>query len=61
MKRLVEKYPIGTAVKIMLTNEKWVHGRIVRHQHPAVWVETADKQQWFVTNQRRIQAADKEG
>ena len=60
MKRLVEQYPIGTAVNILLANELWVTGRVIKHQHPAVWVETENGQQWFVTNQRRIQPRAKE-
>ncbi len=57
MKRLIELYPIGTAVKILLADGEWVNGRVVAHQHPAVWVKTTDGQQWFVTNRTRIQLA----
>ncbi len=61
MQRLVEMYAIGTAVKILLANDEWVNGRVIRHDHPAVWVQTADGQQWFVTNRRRIQLVDVAG
>lgn len=58
MKRLIELYPIGTAVKILSADGEWVNGRVVAHQHPAVWVQTANGQQWFVTNRRRIKLAE---
>lgn len=57
MKRLVELYPIGTAVQILLADGEWVNGRVVAHQHPAVWVQTADGVRWFVTNRTRIKLA----
>ena len=57
MKRLIELYPIGTAVQILLADGEWVNGRVVAHQHPAVWVQSADGQRWFVTNRTRIKLA----
>ena len=59
MKRLVDTYPIGTAVQILIADE-WHNGRVVRQQYPAVWVETENGQQWFVTNQRRIKQIETE-
>ncbi|MEM7332195.1 MAG: hypothetical protein AAF490_08890 [Chloroflexota bacterium] len=52
-RRLVDLYPLETAVQIKL-GDQWVLGIVVRHQHPAVWVQTLNKQRWFVTNGRRI-------
>jgi hypothetical protein len=54
--RLVEMYAVGTAVEILL-NERWQAGIVVRHEPPAVWVETGDGRSWFVTNRQRIKVA----
>jgi len=51
--RLVDLYPVGEAVEIVL-DEVWVAGRVVRHEYPAVWVQTTNEDFWFVTNGRRI-------
>jgi hypothetical protein len=56
-KRLVEQYPVATAVEIVL-QEVWVTGEVVRHEHPGVWVRTGDGRFWFVTNGRRIRMKD---
>lgn len=53
--RLVAMYPVGTAVQI-LQNDVWHSGIVIRHDHPAVWVQTADGRAWFVTNRQRIRA-----
>ena len=55
--RLVDSYPVGTPVDILL-DKKWVAGRVVRHDYPAVWVEIANGSYWFVTNGRRIRTRD---
>ena len=53
--RLVERYPVGMRVEITLDDGRlWQAGVVVRHQFPAVWVQTADGYLWFVTNSRRI-------
>lgn len=51
--RLVDLYPVGEQVEIWL-DEQWVAGRVVRHEYPAVWVQTTIGDFWFVTNGRRI-------
>lgn len=51
--RLVEMYPVHADVEILL-DEQWVGGRVVRHDFPAVWVQTPPGYLWFVTNGRRI-------
>ena len=50
--RLTVLYPVGTAVE--LYRDEWVRGEVIAHQHPAVWVRTADGRSWFVTNRQRI-------
>ena len=56
--RLVESYPVGTAVLVCFEDRcgapVWVPGAVVRHAHPAVWVRTADGREWFVTSAKRI-------
>ncbi|GAB4264220.1 MAG: hypothetical protein Kow0080_03210 [Candidatus Promineifilaceae bacterium] len=52
--RLVEQYPIETAVQLLLPDGQWYTGKVVAHQHPGVWVQTVDCRRWFVTNTRRI-------
>lgn len=53
--RLVEQYPLGAAVEIYFEAlDQWLVGVVVAHQPPAVWVQTSNGQQWFVTNGRRI-------
>ncbi len=52
-RRLFELFPVGTSVEILL-HDAWWSGIVVRHDHPAVWVETADGRAWFVTNRQRI-------
>ena len=52
-KRLIDLYSIGTEVEILL-DKQWQRGHIVRHDFPAVWVQTEAGFSWFVTNGRRI-------
>lgn len=55
MLRLTERFPVGTAVEIYFEAvDEWLVGVVIAHQPPAVWVQTADGRQWFVTNGRRI-------
>ncbi len=54
--RLTEMYAVGTAVEILLDGA-WTLGVVVRHDSPAVWVQTADGRAWFVTNRQRIKVA----
>ncbi len=49
-------YGVGTAVEILLDGV-WLPGVVIRHENPAVWVQTADGRAWFVTNRQRIRAA----
>jgi hypothetical protein len=52
--RLVEQYPVETAVQLLLADGRWHAGKVVAHQHPGVWVQTENGRRWFVTNTRRI-------
>ncbi len=56
-KRLVELYREGQDVEIRLADGGWYTGRVVRLDHPGVWVRLDDGSQWFVTNGRNIRAA----
>ncbi|GIK55134.1 MAG: hypothetical protein BroJett015_07970 [Chloroflexota bacterium] len=56
VERLTEVYAVGTAVEILL-DDAWLAGVVVRHESPAVWVQTADGRAWFVTNRQRIRMA----
>lgn len=51
--RLTVLYAVGTAVEILLDGV-WLPGVVIRHESPAVWVQTADGRAWFVTNRQRI-------
>ena len=53
-RRLVDRYPVGMLVEIMLADARWRSGRVVRHDHPGLWVETEQGSHWFVTNGRHI-------
>ncbi len=57
--RLTVLYAVGTAVEILL-NDIWTPGVVIRHENPAVWVQTADGRAWFVTNRQRIRATDEQ-
>lgn len=52
----MEMYAVGTAVEILLDGV-WMPGVIIRHDSPAVWVQTTDGRAWFVTNRQRIRVA----
>lgn len=53
--RLVDQYRLGDPVDIRFRgSDVWHAGRIVRHAHPGVWVQTENGQVWFVTNTRNI-------
>ena len=54
-RRLTEAYPIGTKVEILL-HDHWHSGLVIKHDHPAVWVQALGGS-WFVTNGRRIRSA----
>jgi hypothetical protein len=56
-KRLVDLYSEGQAVEIRLKGGGWQAGRIVRSDHPGVWVLMLDGSHWFVTNGRNIRPA----
>ena len=53
--RLTKRYKVGDRVEIRFsTDTDWLPGQVVRLDAPAVWVQTTDGRQWFVTNTRRI-------
>ena len=58
--RLVDQFPVGSLVEVDFEdrcgNSVWVPGAVVRHDHPAVWVRTADGMEWYVTSGKRIRA-----
>jgi hypothetical protein len=57
--RLVEIYKAGDVVEILLSDEEgelWRPALVRDLQHPGVWVQTADRRLWFVTNGRRIRS-----
>lgn len=57
MKRLVERFVVGSAVQIQFQGDvRWLSGRVVAHQHPGVWVALDNEQRYFVTNSTRIRA-----
>lgn len=55
--RLTILYAVGTAVEILLDGV-WTSGVVIRHDSPAVWVQTADGRAWFVTNRQRIRVRE---
>lgn len=58
-RRLIDLYPVETAVFIKI-GEIWMRGIVVRHQFPAVWVQTDNGQMWFVTNGGKIRTVNSE-
>jgi hypothetical protein len=56
-RRLVDLYAEGQAVEVRQADGGWQAGRVVRHDHPGVWVLMADGTRWFVTNGRNIRPA----
>lgn len=55
--RLVDRYLEGQAVEVRLADGGWRAGRVVRRDHPGVWVLMPDGARWFVTNSRNIRPA----
>ena len=61
--RLVDLYHPGDAVEILLSDEEgemWRAGLVRGAQYPGIWVQTADRCLWFVTNGRRIRPKARE-
>lgn len=58
-RRLTAHYAVGERVEIFLGQTAWVPGVVVAHDHPAVWVRTADGRSWFVTNGTRIRKRER--
>lgn len=59
--RLYEQYQLDTLVEIQFSgNDRWLRGRVVRHDPPGVWVQTANRRMWFVTNTQRIRKVKEE-
>ncbi len=55
---LHQRFSPGQPVEIYFTAaDRWQPGVVDRFQRPGVWVRTADRQLWFVTNGRRIRPA----
>ena len=55
--RLAEIYKAGDIVEMLLSDEEgesWRPALVRDFQHPGLWVQTADRRLWFVTNGRRI-------
>jgi len=52
--RLVELYPVDTAVEITFGVEVWLAATVTAHAYPGVWVQTRDGRIWFVTHPGRI-------
>ena len=63
MKRLTEIFEPGDKVEIRFREQAnnleatWYSARVVKLDHPGLWVETSDERIWFVTNQRSIKAS----
>ena len=59
VKRLADEYNVGDQVAILFRgDERWQPGRVIRLDHPGVWVQTQDGQVWFVTHVGRIRRID---
>ena len=61
--RLAEIYKAGDIVEILLSDEEgesWRPALVRDFQHPGLWVQTADRRLWFVTNSRRIRMRTRE-
>lgn len=58
-RRMTDRFKIGDSVEIWFERiDCWIAGVVDRHQHPAVWVRTADGREWFVTNGSRIRLVE---
>lgn len=55
-RRLVNLHAVGAKVEILVADGQWKAARVLRHDHPGLWVQTRDGAQWFVTNTRHIRA-----
>lgn len=59
--RIWEYYQTDDVVEIQFGgDDHWLRGRIVKHDPPGVWVQTANGHMWFVTNTRRIRKVKEE-
>jgi hypothetical protein len=55
--RIYEQYEIGERVEIVFSHlgeNEWRLAVVLRTDPPGLWVQTADGQQWFMTNTYRI-------
>lgn len=55
--RLIEIYRLNDRVEVLFADEEgdaWRPAVVRGLDHPGVWVQTADRRLWFVTNGRRI-------
>lgn len=60
-KHLHEQYKLDDEVEIQFSgHDRWLRGRVVRHDAPGVWVQTVNRRMWFVTNTRRIRKVKEE-
>ena len=61
--RLAEIYKAGDIVEMLFSDEEgesWRPALVRDFQHPGLWVQTADRRLWFVTNGRRIRMRTRE-
>ena len=61
--RLAEIYKAGDIVEMLFSDEEgesWRPALVRDFQHPGLWVQTADRRLWFVTNSRRIRMRTRE-
>lgn len=59
-KRIAEQFQPGDAVEIIfahLGGTEWIPARVLRHERPGLWVQTADGREWFMTHVYRIRPA----
>ncbi len=59
--RIYERYAPGERVEIRFSDgakDGWQPAVVVRPEPPGLWVQTADGQEWFVTNTYRIRPAE---
>ena len=56
--RLTDRFQVGQNIELYFPqHERWLPAVVVKLEHPAIWVRTADEQHWFVTNGRRVREA----
>lgn len=58
-RRLVNLYAVGAKVEILVASGEWAGGKVLRHDHPGIWVQTRDNAQWFVTNGGHIRRSSR--